>query len=304
MVREVQTTIASRMRRPRAPLTEVERDVTILVKTFERPDALARLVASIRQFYPHIDVLVIDDSASPIEPMPEGVTRYFHLPYESAGLAGGRNFGLRHVRTDYVLICDDDVVFRRKTDLRRMLRTLQTTSFDIVAARWMDHDPWTGVKLGHRRTEGAVDLIQGNLVRRLGVSRGRIDGLPVFDVVPNFFMAATERLGQDPWDAQLNFLEHVEFFIKQKERGLLSTSLSDVVFYHHPELPPDYHRIRSNRGPYLEVWARKRGFEEKIFVGRWFTRWDQLVHFYPSRIRYLARAAAAFARSAAHLSSL
>ena len=44
-------------------MAELERDITILVKTYEREDSLNRLVASIRRFYPRIPVLVVDDSA-------------------------------------------------------------------------------------------------------------------------------------------------------------------------------------------------------------------------------------------------
>ena len=60
---------------------------------------------------------------------------------------------------------------------------------------------------------GTAEIVEGDLVRHLGVARGRVDGLPVYDVVPNFFMARVERLGPDPWNARLNFMEHVEFFL-------------------------------------------------------------------------------------------
>jgi glycosyltransferase involved in cell wall biosynthesis len=94
--------------------------VTVLIKTFERPDCLRRLVASIRRFYPRIPILVVDDSREPLDLVREGVTRYLHEPYNS--LSSGRNFGLRHVETPYVLVIDDDMVFGRKTDIGRMLR--------------------------------------------------------------------------------------------------------------------------------------------------------------------------------------
>ena len=42
---------------------DLERDVTVLVKTFERPEALRRLVTSIRRFYKRMPIVVVDDSA-------------------------------------------------------------------------------------------------------------------------------------------------------------------------------------------------------------------------------------------------
>ena len=127
--------------------------------------------------------------------------------------------------------------------------------------------------------------------RRLGVASGRIDGLPVFDVLPNFFMAAVSRLGESPWDERLNFMEHVEFFISMKERGLLGTCLRDVVVYHHPQLPPRYYDVRTRAQPYLDVWTQERGVERKVFVGRWFTRRDRVRYYYPSLAQYAVRRA-------------
>jgi glycosyltransferase involved in cell wall biosynthesis len=270
---------------------DLERDVTVLVKTFERPDSLSRLLTSIRRFYPRIPVLVVDDSAEPLDPVADGVTRYLHQPHNSLGLAGGRNFGLRHVETKYVVVCDDDMVFGRKTDLRKMLRVLETTRFDIVSCRWLDHDPWRSIRLGHKRFEGAVEIVDGDLVRRLGVVREQVDGLPAFDVVANFFVARVDRLGTDPWNARLNFMEHAEFFIAMKERGLLCTSLPDVVVYHHPKFPPHYYDVRTREAPYFDLWRQERGFEHKVFVGRWFSRRDRALYYYPGLAAYLARRA-------------
>ena len=270
-------------------MTDVERDATVLVKTFERPDALRKLVTSIRRLYPRIPILVVDDSAAPLDPVPEGVTRYFHLPYDTLGPSGGRNFGLRHVETEYVLVSDDDMRFRRNTDLRKLLHTLRTTRFDVVSCKWLDHDPWRSIRLGYRRFEGTAEIVDGKLVRRLGVASCEIDGLPVFDVVAQFFMAPVERLGEDPWDERLRFVEHVEFFLRLKERGLLSTRLPDVAVDHYPELPRAYYENRMNRAPSFETWSRSRGFDEKVWVGRWFKRRDRLVHYAPSAAAYAVR---------------
>src|SRR5205823_5665748 len=66
--------------RARGPPLSEEREVTVVVKTFQRPEALRRLVASIRRFYPDIGLFVVDDSEEPLEPVPPGITRYWHLP--------------------------------------------------------------------------------------------------------------------------------------------------------------------------------------------------------------------------------
>jgi Glycosyl transferase family 2 len=275
----------------------VERDVTVLVKAFQRPDALRRLVASIRRVYPSIAVFVVDDSEEPLEPVPEGITRYWHLPFNSLGVSAGRNFGLRQVETEYVLVCDDDMVFGRKTDLGKMLHTLVTTRFDVVSCRWMDHEPWRSVRRGYRRYEGTLEIADGVLVHRLGATRGTIDGLPVFDIVHQFFVARTAALGPDPWDARLKVAgEHVDFFLSLAERGLLSTRLADVVVYHHPELSPAYQPFRANTGPDVALLKAKRGFGRQVTAGRLFRRRDRIVYGLPSTVLATGRRAVRVAR--------
>jgi GT2 family glycosyltransferase len=275
----------------------VERDLSIVVKTFQRPDALLRLVASIRRFYPQIAVLVVDDSASPLEPVPAGITRYWHLPFDSMGLSAGRNYGIERVATDYTLVCDDDMVFGRRTDLGKMLRALVETRFDLVSCLWMDHDPWKSIRLGHRRYEGTLQIEDGTLVHRLGATRGTVEGLPVYDIVHQFFVVPTEVLRREPYDERLKIgAEHVEFFLRLKERGLLCTRLDDVVVHHRPELPPDYQPFRTNTAPYVRLLKETVGFERQVKVGRMFRRSDRLRYELPGKAAYTGRRALRVAR--------
>jgi GT2 family glycosyltransferase len=276
---------------------EVERDLTVLVKTFQRPEALRRLITSISRFYPNVAVFVVDDSEEPLEPVPEGITRYWHLPFNSLGVSAGRNFGVRQVETEYTLVCDDDMVFGRRTDLARMLRTLVTTRFDVVSCMWMDHEPWRSIRRGYRRYEGTLEIADGTLVHRLGATRGTVDGLPVFDIVHQFFVASTATLGPEPWDPRLKVAgEHVDFFLRLKERGLLSTRLPDVVVYHYPELPPGYHSFRVNTAPDVRLLRETRGLEREVTIGRLFRPADRIVYELPGTVAAAGRRTVRVAR--------
>ncbi|HST24918.1 MAG TPA: glycosyltransferase [Gaiellaceae bacterium] len=275
----------------------LDRDLTIVVKTFQRPDALRRLVGSIRRFYPDVPVSVVDDSEQPLDPVPEGVTRYEHLPFNSLGVSAGRNYGLAQVETPYVLFSDDDMVFTRRTDVEKLLRTVQSTRFDVVSCRWLDHEPWSGITRGYRRYEGTLEIDNGALVHRLGATRGTVDGLPVYDIVHQFFVASVETLGPDPWDPRFRVAgEHVDFFLRLGERGLLSTALPDVVVDHFPELPPGYESFRGDTADDVRRLKELRGFECQETVGRLFTPGDRIVHRLPSTIAATGRRAARIAR--------
>jgi len=275
---------------------DVERDITVLVKTFERSEALKRLLASMRRLYERVPIVVVDDSAEPLDPVPAEVTTYLHEPYNSLGAAGGRNYGLRHVETPYVLLCDDDMAFERRTDLGRMLHALESTSFDVVSCVWLDFEPWRGICRGPRRFEGTLDIEDGVLVHRLGSTRVIADGLPVFDIVHQFFVAACERLGPDPWDPELNLSEHYELFLTLKERGLTCTSLPDVVVEHRQELPPGYQEVREDTQHYVDAWLEKRGLKGLRVEGELFRRSDRLRYELPATVAYTARRASRVGR--------
>ena len=275
----------------------LERDLSVVVKTFERPEALRRLVDSIRRYYPEVPIVVVDDSAEPFETPPNGVTRYWHLPFNSLGVSAGRNFGVRQVETTYALICDDDMVFGRKTDVVRMLCTVQTTQFDVVSCRWLDHDPWRSVPRGYRRYEGTLDVEDGVLVHRLGATRGEISGLPVFDIVHQFFVAPTDVLRANPWDEGFRVAgEHVDFFLRLKERGVLCTRLPDAVVDHCPQLPDAYARFRGDTAGDTRRLNDVHGLTGYVAVGRLFTRSDRVAHVLPGTVAATGRRAARVAR--------
>jgi GT2 family glycosyltransferase len=271
----------------------LEHGLTIVVKTFQRPEALSRLLGSIRRFAPGVPLVVVDDSAEPLAPVPEDITRYLHLPFDSLGVSSGRNLGVRQVETPYTLICDDDMVLGRKTDVAKMLRTVRTTPFDVVSCRWLDHEPWRSIPRGYRRYEGTLDVENGALVHRLGATRGEIDGLPVFDIVHQFFVAPTEALRANPWDEGFKVAgEHVDFFLRLKERGVLCTRLPDAIVYHRPQLPPSYASFRADTAADNRRLTEIRGLDSYVVSGRLFTRSDRVVHGFPGTIAATGRRAA------------
>ena len=196
---------------PAHPTDDRVEQLTALVKTFERPQILRRLVASIKRFYPELPIVVVDDSRDPTH-LP-GVTTVT-MPYDS-GIAAGRNVGLSHVTTPYVLVLDDDFIFNRHTNLGAALALMdEHARIDIMGGRVID----LPLCRPRRLPFGDVFPTAARPVAPLG---SRIGGLLVVDKVPTFFVARRERLALVGWDPALKRMDHADFFTRAI--GVLTT---------------------------------------------------------------------------------
>ncbi len=198
-------------------------EVTAIIKTFERPDKLRKLVNSIQRLYPHLKIIVVDDSKSPTKL--KGVTT-ITLPYDS-GVSAGRNAGLAAVTTRYMLCLDDDFVFYRKTDVLQALRAMeQNPSIDILAGEVV----YLPLRLVHDYSRTPVFPTSNRPLKQPGTLIGTY---PVHLKVPNFYIGRTERIRLVGWDNKLKRLDHADFFTRAV--GVL-TSVQNTAFkvLHYP----------------------------------------------------------------------
>ena len=221
-------------------------NLTAVIKTFERPKVLARLVRSIRRFYPELRIVVVDDSRAP-EPL-EGVETYT-LPYDS-GVAAGRNAGVARVETPYLLLLDDDFVFYRATRLAPALARLDAEpAIDIMGGIPVNL-PFYGVT-DYRR----ASLFPSSL-KPLYPAGATLAGLPVLDKVAQFYIARTESIRKVLWDENLKRIDHADFFTRAK--GVLTSVLNPGLRCLHAKTPFDeaYMRIRQDKGDF--AYLRKK----------------------------------------------
>jgi hypothetical protein len=201
---------------------------TALIKTFERPRIVRRLVESIRRVYPGLGIVVVDDSRHPGGL--KGATT-LAMPYDS-GASEGRNEGLRHVETKYVLVLDDDMVLFRGTRLGAAVALMERhPKIDIMGGQLVDLPFLTTRPL--RETAGST-LPGGRPAVPIG---SEIGGLKVCEKVPTFFLARTERLALVPWDPELKRMEHADFFARAL--GVLTTVFNRDLKGLHARTPFD-----------------------------------------------------------------
>ncbi len=109
---------------------ELVAQTTAIIKAFERPEALRRLVRSLRSFYPEMPILVLDDSFTPSPPLP-GVTRIDSTP--DIGASAGRNRLLSRVTTPLFWQLDDDFELTKQTRFELLAKPVSEGRADIVA---------------------------------------------------------------------------------------------------------------------------------------------------------------------------
>jgi glycosyltransferase involved in cell wall biosynthesis len=219
-------------------------ELTVVVKTFERPRVARRLVASIRRLYPALRIIVVDDSREPVRIQGAETVR---MPYDS-GIAGGRNEGLRHARTRYVLILDDDYVFYRRTRLAPTLTLMERfPEIDITGGQLVELPLFSVRPLA--AVAGSLRPTDATPRHPLGSS---IAGLTVVPKVPTFFVARRDRLAEVEWDARLKRIDHADFFTRAF--GLLTTVFNPELRILHARTPFD-RRYMSRR---LDLDADRR----------------------------------------------
>jgi GT2 family glycosyltransferase len=233
---------------------------TAIIKTFQRPSDLDRLIRSMRRYYPELKILVGDDG---FEPSPRTDVGYIRLP-EDIGLSAGRNALLDRVETPYFLLLDDDWQLFRKTKIEKLTQLVDQGELDIAAGNHIKIKRKLGF-FNRRKLQpyhGIFDFHDNKLhLIRGGRETGK-DYL-LCDIVHNFFVARVDTIrALGAWDPELHINEHEEFFVRAQRKGLRVGYRSDVAILHWASRPVGYEKFR-NRS-YHQVAAKKIGVEAVV----------------------------------------
>lgn len=217
-------------------------DVTGVIKTFERPKCLRRLLKSIDAHLPTLKVVVVDDSqdAQKQKRMAEedgllklaGGVEYVATAHD-IGIAAGRNKGLSKVTTKYALMLDDDFVATAETNVNRLVAQVASGEAAFAGGELY--------VLPQDMTMGIVEGLQGKEKRRVVVSGAMtlqvdhrkqllISQVKTVDTkakacveakhISNFFLGETGTLRALGWDEELKLSEAEDFFLRAGKRQL------------------------------------------------------------------------------------
>lgn len=223
-------------------------NLTVVVKTFERPHVLRRMLASLRRVYAG-PVVVADDSTTPFTPDDPGV-RVLSLPFDT-GVGAGRNALLAAVDTEFVFMADDDMVLLPDFSVDRPLAYLaRNPDVDVVGGRVIHLPLW--------RT---ADYSAAALFAYPGEPRARqgtlVDGLPVSYKVPNFYVARTAAVRAVGYDDRLKRVDHNDFFTSAYGRLLCVVDPAMVCLHAHSFFDAHYQSFRMDTSADLALLSAK-----------------------------------------------
>ena len=229
---------------------------TAIIKTFQRPECLHRLVRSIRKYYPELRVLVGDDG---FEPSPCEGAEYIRLPVD-IGISAGRNALLEQVKTPYFLLLDDDVEFYRSTTIEHLIRLVDQSAVDIAAGNCIKiKRKWFVTRRKPQPGHGVFDF-RDNQLRLVRGNHGQGDGYQICDITHNFYVARVDVIySMGAWDPELRQNEHTEFFVRARRHGLRVGCCDSVVIKHWNDRPKEYCKFRYRS--YHNVASRKIGVD-------------------------------------------
>jgi len=206
--------------------------VTLIIKTFERPQCINRLVYTIRMMYPNLRIIVADDSKE--SKLITGV-EHLRMEYDS-GVSAGRNLALSKVDTQYVVTLDDDFIFNERTKLESWLSILQNNNLDIIG----------GNVDGHPNYYASLHVENHSLIFR-PQPVGQEGGFPLWNIVLQFWMGKTDKIKEiGGWDDEFKTVDHIMFFARSIGK-LRIGHCSDVGVGHGPIQDPNYYKHRNGR---------------------------------------------------------
>lgn len=262
-----------------------QKDVSILIKTFNRQKSLIKLLRSLEKLNCSLPVLIADDSEKPyrdevLSRFPNMNIAYYVLPFDT-GLSAGRNKLLNEVKTSHFLLCDDDFSFDRTLDIPHILSVMESHQLDIAGGILFNHITVMGVKrffsvmLNPRIVFryifhiSSVSRYAGHFSVQhtsctLSVSnRKHADAVHSCDLVNNFFIARTDSVVKAKgWDTEFKVGEHEDFFYRAKLNGLKVALVEDLSAHHYPGAKKDYLAFRERAVELKKNFPRKFAFTE------------------------------------------
>lgn len=259
-------------------------NITIIIKTFQRLKSLECLLKSIEdQKLNNIPIIILDDSRENykdaiLEKFSKLNINYIVTEFD-IGLSKGRNILLEHVKTDYIILCDDDFEFDSRTNISKGLLLLKEYNLDILGGSFYERVELNSIfSVLHllKHPKYFIDLLNGKETNKVyngfieitshkvlvkSESNGNLfleKDIYQCDFVNNFFIAKTDSIKKlNGWQPEyIKLAEHMLFFIRCKQHFLSVAYTHHLGVKHHPYKSLEYSKYRLRA-----LWMRELAFK-------------------------------------------
>lgn len=204
----------------------IDKFLTIGIKTFLRPHCLKECIESIRKYYKNIQILVADDSTDDVKKLNKGIIDNFdqiqllYLPYDS-GLSEGRNHLVNNTKTPYYLVLDDSRQLSESTDLIAMVNFLITSKYNLVAGicsdRGEEDSHYTKQFISYRYVDDIPVVKTKDIIKNEPIINQYLRAYDTNQTL-NIFIAETDKLKKFKWNPLAKVGEHELFFFSMVEK--------------------------------------------------------------------------------------
>lgn len=242
----------------------------VIVKSFNRPHVLLRLVRSWNIYYPNIPLTICDDSTINMDFSDSAYKNHiiYKLPDEDMGISYGRNYGVAHTSKNFILFLDDDFIIHKETRLDILFELINMRS-DIGIV---------GGVMGKRNTDATIQ--GGDIYLRNGICYKKCleDKFETYcgynfrfcTITDNFFLAKRDIFKIVAWDEKLKTAEHTDFFLQLANTSwkVVFTPEASVGHIHPPSDEISiYDKYRYDRYYYFkEIFWEKYSIKEERYV--------------------------------------
>lgn len=260
-------------------------DVTLIIKTLERPEQLINQLYSIKKYKFKGPIIITDDSREPyrekvLKLFPELDITYINLPFDT-GTAEGRNIMLEHTKTTFFVLCDDDFIFEPRTRLPLLKKMLVENNLDLLGGVFRQYN----LKSRKERLKFNISkwflklniLIPSTSIFEYAANfdiKGNVcymkkmtyqDPFTICDMTHNFFIARTDKVKAfGGWNPILKGGEHQNFFIRAKLNGLVvaTTRICGVVHDRWSPAPELFKELRERGSDYQKIALNEFGIDK------------------------------------------
>jgi len=266
-----------------ALLDDVQDQVTVVAHSAERCQLLDRLGASFREIYERLPIVVTCECAED-EAKSQHCNEHERLPHPKIpsmtvvsvpfdfGLSRGKRLLVQLVKTEFVLVLDDDFVRSPLSCLECMLWHMRsrihslTLPFDTLGFPILEDERNFGAFRGQLRAHS------GRLFLEPMASEAAVDGCMRVGIHPMAFLARTARLRGFRFQDQLQVGEHEQFFYANQYLGLHAAVCFDSMFPHFRVPSSDGYKARRDRMQSLMTKEfEKIGFPSMMYL---LTKYD------------------------------